>query len=100
VKIYPTEFSIPNINAGCMRSAETLTYQDDHSYGHQRLDLENLSKTLDKMDQVAIRKRKATFNRLYHEAIISHRPGIGISFTDTLLLLAHHKFIVDADALV
>jgi hypothetical protein len=52
------------------------------------------------MDLVAIRKRKATFNRLYHEAIISHRPGIGISFTGTLLLLAHHKFIVDADALV
>lgn len=29
-----------------------------------------------------------------------HRPGVGISFTDMLLLLAHHKLIVDADALV
>ncbi|XP_006460371.1 hypothetical protein AGABI2DRAFT_220377 [Agaricus bisporus var. bisporus H97] len=96
VKIYPTELSIPNIKAGCTRPPVT----NDHPCGYQTLDLANLAKTLDKMDQVAIRKRKATFNRLYHEAIISHRPGIGITFTDTLLLLAHHKLIVDADALV
>ena len=39
------------------------------------------------------------YSRLYHEASISHH-GRGISFTDMLLLLAHHKLIVDREALV
>jgi len=57
-----------------------------------------LEGVLNLIDYSAIRKRKAVFSRLYQEAIISH--GHGISFNEMLILLAHHKFIVDAEALV
>ena len=52
------------------------------------------------LDRAAIKRRKNLYNRLYHEARISHEPGKGISFTNMLLLLAHHKLIVDREALV
>jgi hypothetical protein len=55
---------------------------------------------LDDIDYTAIRKRRMVYSRLYHEASISHQQGRGISFTNMLLLLAHHKLIVDRDALV
>jgi len=64
------------------------------------IDLGKLESRLNGIDYHAIRKRRAIYSRLYHEAIISHQPGRGISFTDMLLLLAHHKFIVDGEALV
>ena len=52
------------------------------------------------IDRMAIKRRKNLYNRLYHEARISHEPGKGISFTNMLLLLAHHKLIIDREALV
>ena len=52
------------------------------------------------IDRAAIKRRKNLYNRLYHEARISHEPGKGISFTNMLLPLAHHKLIVDREALV
>ena len=33
----------------------------------------------------AIRRRRKLFRRLYHEAIITHQHGKGISFTDVLI---------------
>ena len=63
------------------------------------LDIRKLTKKLNKIDFKAIRKRKLTYSRLFHEARVSHE-GQGISFTEMLVLLAHHKIIVDADALV
>jgi hypothetical protein len=67
------------------------------SYG---VDLRLLDSTLSAVDYEEIRKRRKVFSRLYHEAIIIHQHKGGISFTDMLLLLAHHKLIVDKDALV
>jgi hypothetical protein len=64
------------------------------------VDLNKLKRIVDQIDVAEIRKRKAIYNRLYHEASISHEPGLGISFTDMLTLLAHHKLIIDAEALV
>lgn len=64
------------------------------------LDLDKLNNVLDGIDYATIRKRRAVYNRLYHEATIAHQQGRGISFTDMLLLLAHHKLIKDSDALV
>jgi hypothetical protein len=63
------------------------------------LDVRKLAKKLSKIDHKAIRKRKLIYSRLFHEARISHE-GQGISFRGMLTLLAHHKIIVDADALV
>ena len=64
------------------------------------MDLDKLNATLSGIDRAAIKRRKNLYNRLYHEARISHEPGKGISFTNMLFLLAHHKLIVDRDALV
>ena len=64
------------------------------------LDLNKLKQILDGIDYADVRRRKAVYIRLYHEASISHEQGLGISFTRMLTLLAHHKLIVDAEALV
>jgi hypothetical protein len=64
------------------------------------IDLSRLHQVLGGIDYHAVRKRRAVYSRLYHEASISHQQGRGISFTDMLLMLAHHKLIVDRDALV
>lgn len=59
-----------------------------------------LNKLLDKIDYGAIRKRRAAYMRIYHEAnALYHHRGKGISFTDMLVLLAHHKLIDDREAL-
>ncbi|KAJ6583225.1 hypothetical protein B0H10DRAFT_2340382 [Mycena sp. CBHHK59/15] len=63
------------------------------------VDLNKLEKILKGIDYTSIRKRRAVYSRLYHEASISQH-GRGISFMDMLLLLAHHKLIVDRDALI
>lgn len=63
------------------------------------IDIGKLNKVLNEIDYAAIRRRRVIYSRLYHEASISHH-GRGISFTDMLLLLAHHKLIVDREALV
>lgn len=64
------------------------------------VDIHQLNKVLSTIDYSAIRKRRALYSRLYHEASISHQSGKGISFTNMLSMLAHHKIIVDRDALM
>ncbi|KAL0066269.1 calcium channel protein [Marasmius tenuissimus] len=86
-RIYPIEYNTPYLLAAC---------QDPTMKGG--VDTDKLNRILGAIDYTAIRKRKATYGRLYHEASIS--PGKGISFTDMLLLLAHHKLIVDHEALI
>jgi hypothetical protein len=65
----------------------------------QGVDIGKLTVMLDRIDYSVIRKRKAVYSRLYHEAMLSHGDR-GISFNDMLVLLAHHKLIVDSEALV
>ncbi|KAK7047557.1 calcium channel protein [Paramarasmius palmivorus] len=99
VRIYPTEWSIPNIVAACKDTSNT-----EPSWMRPRVvdgvDLDKLERALNSIDYTAIRKRRALYCRLYHEATIAHQPGKGISFTDMLMLLAHHKLIVDHEALI
>lgn len=64
------------------------------------IDLNKLNAALNAVDYASIRKRRHTYERLYHEASISHKQGRGISFTNMLLMLAHHKIIVDREALM
>lgn len=99
VKIYPTEFSKSNLKATCSNLRHPMASSPD-PYDLKGLDLKKVANALGRVDPNAIKKRKNIYSRLYHEAIISHRPGVGISFTDMLLLLAHHKLIVDGEALV
>ncbi|KAJ6589250.1 Ion transport protein-domain-containing protein [Mycena capillaripes] len=96
-RIYPAEFSIPNIQAMCKLSNESQYWPGRVVDG---VDLSKLDKVLKDIDYASIRKRRAVYARLYHEASISHQQGRGMSFTDMLFLLAHHKLIVDRDALV
>lgn len=97
-RIYPIEYSIPNIMAASRDSAES-----DYAWPPkvvEGVDLNKLGKVLNGIDYTAIRRRRNLYSRLYHEASISHQQGRGISFTDMLLMLAHHKLIVDREALV
>ncbi len=93
VRIYPADYSVYNILAVCKD-------HPDPSQTKKSVDLAKMGRILDDIDYAEIRKRKAIYCRLFHEASISHEPGLGISFTNMLMLLAHHKLIVDAEALV
>lgn len=92
VRIYPVEYSIPSIISAC---------EDDdiQKFGTQKLNPRKVNKLLRKIDFNVIRQRRAIYCRLLHEASIIDRHRKGISFTDMLFLLAHHKLIVDCDAL-
>ncbi|GJE94122.1 Ion transport protein-domain-containing protein [Phanerochaete sordida] len=91
VKIYPTEWNIKSIMARSQADGSSATYP---------VDVNRLQVNVNSIDRQMIKRRKNLWNRLYHEARISYEPGKGISFTNMLLLLAHHKLIVDQDALV
>ncbi|KAF9557915.1 high-affinity cell membrane calcium channel [Agrocybe pediades] len=97
VRIYPAQYSVPNILSVCK---DPLDKQAWRSRVVEGVDLTKLETIVDVIDYADVRKRKAIYSRLYHEATISHEQGLGISFTDMLTLLAHHKLIVDRDALV
>jgi hypothetical protein len=97
VRIYPTEFSVKKIVASCRVTTGWNSGTGSATHG---VDLRLLNATLSTIDYEDIRRRRRLFSRLYHEAIIIHQPKKGISFTDMLLLLAHHKLIVDNEALV
>jgi len=98
VRIYPAHYSIPKLvdRAKTAANGESLW----RSRVVEGVDLDALSADLDKLDRMTVKRRKELYNRIYHEARISYEPGKGISFTNMLLLLAHHKLIVDRDALV
>ena len=66
----------------------------------QGTDLTKLRHALDGINYSTVKKQKALYSRLYHEANVTHHSGKGMSFTEMLLLLAHYKFIVDREALV
>ncbi|KAF5378095.1 hypothetical protein D9615_007609 [Tricholomella constricta] len=95
VKIYPTDHSIPNILAVCKKSSELWSSRIGAG-----VDMGKLEAVLSGLDYTAIRKRRAVYSRLYHEASISDQQGRGISLNGMLILLAHHKVIVDGEALI
>jgi hypothetical protein len=97
VRIHPVEYRISDIVQICKQPPGEDDWIPRVVDG---LDLNKMEKILDGIDYAEVRKRKAVYIRLYHEASISHVQGLGISFTDMLTLLAHHKLIVDAEALV
>ena len=95
VKIYPSEYNIKNLTNACRESPKSNT-----AWVVEGLDLGKLEVLLNGIDYPTIRQRRTIYSRLYHEAIITHEPGRGISFNDMLLLLAHHILINDGEALV
>jgi voltage-dependent calcium channel len=99
VRIYPTEYSVQNILASCRDTTDPDCKWKSGTKSSHGVDLRLLNNTLSAIDDEEIRRRRRLFSRLYHEAIIIQQHKGGISFTDMLLLLAHHKLIVDIDAL-
>ncbi|KAH0835701.1 Ion transport protein-domain-containing protein [Lanmaoa asiatica] len=92
VRVYPPEYSTASILAAC---------QDKSERGNKTggIHVRKLNKLLNKIDFGAIRRRRAVYMQIYHEAnVMFYRSG-GISFTDMLVLLAHHKLIDDREAL-
>ncbi|KAI0698022.1 Ion transport protein-domain-containing protein [Cytidiella melzeri] len=98
VRIYPMDFSIPQIMARSAGDGSPASFASArHPSG---LDIYALQANVNSVDRTVMKRRKNLYNRLYHEARISYEPGKGISFTNMLLLLAHHKIIIDNEALV
>lgn len=87
VRIYPSQFSIASLLEDC-RNENT-----------GQIRLRKLNRLLNKMDSEKIRERRADYLRIYHEANVMYYRGKGISFTEMLILLAHHKLIDDWEAL-
>lgn len=98
VRIYPVEYSIPQLVARSL--TEVSNGSPTYPSKDKEIDPVKLQANLNGIDRATIKRRKNLYNRLYHEARISHEPGKGISFTNMLLLLAHHKLIDDKEALV
>lgn len=96
VKIYPQEYNIPQILSRA-KDSQRGDLDRSHTHAVAGVDLDALDATLSHIDRVEIKRRKNLYNRLYHEARIS---GKEISFTNMLFLLAHHKLIVDREALM
>lgn len=92
VRVYPPQYSTASILAAC---------QDKSKKGNRTggIHVRKLNKLLNKIDFGVIRKRRAVYMRIYHEASVICYRGGGISFTDMLVLLAHHKLIDDREAL-
>ncbi|KAH9849175.1 Ion transport protein-domain-containing protein [Lenzites betulinus] len=97
VRIYPAEYSAHRIMSFSKDPQGRDSWSEKIVEGY---DFNKVEAILSSVDRAAIKRRKNLYNRLYHEARISHEPGKGISFTNMLLLLAHHKLIVDKEALV
>ena len=97
VRIHPAQYKISNIVEICKQPPGEDDLRPRVVDG---LDLNKLQRILDGIDYAEIRKRRAVYIRLYYEAILTHEYGHGMSFTDMLTLLAHHKLIVDSEALV
>ncbi|KIM51695.1 hypothetical protein SCLCIDRAFT_33242 [Scleroderma citrinum Foug A] len=92
-RIFPREHSINAILAVCRDNSKKASRTGG-------VNLRKLNDMLNKLDFAGISKRKNIYTRLYHEANILSRRSGSISFTDMLLLLAHHKLIDDREALV
>ncbi|KAJ7583970.1 Ion transport protein-domain-containing protein [Mycena floridula] len=102
VRIYPVEYQIPNITAAVRAdpSDEFTSPYTPRSRVLGGVDVVKLDQILSSIDYAAVRRRRATYIRLLNEAnLISGKDKAGMSFTAMLMLLAHHKLIVDREAL-
>jgi hypothetical protein len=96
VRIYPLRYNLHNLKVNV--TASDMDWSSPHVI--QGIDLAKLKNTLDGVNYATVKRQKALYSRLFHEANVTHHSGKGISFTEMLLLLAHYKLIVDRDSLV
>lgn len=97
MRIYPLEYRVRNIIAAAdLEGGNALGAWAPRM---EEARIAKLNGVLNIIDYDNIKKRRNIYSRLYHEAIISCHRDRGISFTEMLLMLAHHKLIVDREAL-
>ncbi|KAE8227194.1 hypothetical protein CF319_g297 [Tilletia indica] len=63
------------------------------------VDVKKLRNALTSLNTAEIRRRKARFNRLYHDALLQDEDEKGLSFTEMLILLARYKLIDESQSL-
>ncbi|KAG8763613.1 calcium channel protein [Ceratobasidium sp. 423] len=99
VRLYPETLS-PQALVEATKMNNPLTYRSTIT-GEEipvPLNMRRLNSILNGVDYTEVRARRQVYNRLFYEArILEEEPGI--SFTNMLLLLAHHKLIDDSKAL-
>jgi len=98
VKIYPTAFSVPYLKAACLQDNETSSGYSRQSTSRQ-IDLQKLRMALSSLNAAESRRRKDVYNKLVLEANFQILDRDGLTFTETLLLIAHNKLINEAKAL-
>ena len=101
VRLYPLEFSIPNIMRGSVPDpVENASGKLLVAAGLKRaVDVRRIEHHIAQIDYSRVREQRQLFARLYHEARISEERGRGISFTAMLMMLSHSKLIDDETAL-
>ena len=97
VRVYPTAYQVRQLLEQS-RISPGNNPQHVSQYAPE-IDLNKLETALRCINTNWVRQRRALYNRLYHEARLSFGRGIGISFTNMLLMLAHNKLITDKEAL-
>lgn len=112
VSIYPPELRLHALLEACAQKPNSVNFEDGertHSDPHGSgprfsphapgLDLRELNARLSFLNPSETKARRNLFNHLYQEALISEKPGRGLSFTGMMLLLAHWKLIEDDQGL-
>ncbi|KAL4917644.1 Ion transport protein-domain-containing protein [Aspergillus aurantiobrunneus] len=97
VRIYQGDFMVPRILDECRVDKR------DSLLAHRRVfegvDLDKLTKIVNKIPVDTVRERRQRLNELYEEVLVSADPVYGISFHSCLMILAHYNVISDSKSL-
>lgn len=58
-----------------------------------------LANALEDLDVAQVKRRRAVYTRLYHEACLAEEVGKGISFSAMLQIIAHYTLLTDEASL-
>lgn len=97
VRLYPTDFTVPNLLDKTIPDTDTPTDRIVTS-SHHAVDTRKLTREIGRLDYAKVRARRRQYVRLFNEAKMSQDPR-GVSFTAMLLMLAHYTLIDDEKAL-
>lgn len=104
VRIYPEDARLKSIlSASRVKGVDADHLYDDRDFTPgvvMGVDLHLLNSRLQTLDFQEVAKRRAVYNRLYHEALLLAETGKGLSFTKTLVLLGHYKLLDSHDCLL
>lgn len=104
VRIYPEDTRLATLlRASRVKEVDAGRLYDDEEFTPgvvMGVDLHLLNSRLQTLDFQDVARRRAVYNRLYHEALLLSETGKGLSFTKTLVLLGHYKLLDSHDCLL